>query len=250
MVFNINNPPGFSSTIESHESEVVYGGRRGFTQVSERAIVIGSDAEDAGNSPTTSLRGGLMIIENSSGVHYPFGQTDEVGPIRGILPFTIDMMDVFGITSEKWVQIFTSGLLKTNEVIDAGRHEFNTLAALGFVLDEPLLGDPVGRTFSRTIQAGDAAYVADSYDFSSLIVVANDSVSRAVTLPDIEENGYIAVLCGAGGGTIQSVEGGNMIDGGVATADSVTTAGMVLLEFVVVMIGSTLAWAVMGGDAA
>jgi hypothetical protein len=98
-------------------------------------------------------------------------------------------------------------------------------------------------------QVDDADIIASVRQYSNLIVVDNPSTARAVTLPPIENNGYLTIMLGAAGGTIQSLEGGNMIDAGSAVANSVTTAGLKMLEFTVVTINSTLAWAVLGGDA-
>lgn len=258
MSFNLNEPPGFSTVIESHESEVCYGGRRGYTQVSETAIVVGSDAEDAGNDPTTSLRGGLIMMEDSNGVYYPYGQSGKTGIIRGVLPFTLDMA-INGVVAEKWTKIFTSGLLKTSEVIKAegwplSRNDYNILASLGFVLDEPLLGDAFARTFRTTIHVDDADYAATSYDYSSLIVVDNPVTQRTITLPEAETGAYISVFFGLGTGIVQSYEGANMVYNGSDTNDSITVSGYALIEFKVIPISvassvfENTRWVVVGGD--
>ena len=248
MVFNIRNMPGFAATIESEESQVYFGGRQGQTQLSEKPIVVGSDAIDVGNIPETTLRGGLiMILDN--GLYYPLGQAGKFGPIQGVLPFTLDVFIYPGLLEERWCQLFISGLLKTEEIIDAGRAEFNALTALGFILDDSGMGGTISRGFLQTVQVDDSDFIAAKQHYSSMIVVDNPVTLRTVTLPPIEDNGYLSVMLGAAGGTIQSIEGGNMIDAGIATANNITTSGLKMLEFNVVTIGSTLAWAAIGGDA-
>ena len=71
--FTSGNMPGFQTKQESEEKQIVWSGPQGQDLTATKKVVIDAAAVDAGNTPTTTLRGGLVVaIKDSDGNVYPY----------------------------------------------------------------------------------------------------------------------------------------------------------------------------------
>lgn len=128
---------GFGSAIFSEEDHVWYGGRDGFTAITERAILLDSAQVDSGNTPTTTLRGGQAVIKRASdgkGVLYD-PSTQVIGEVVGILPTNRTMVGVNAVVEDKFEPLFTSGLLLSAQIINLNFWLAGQLLNRGFKFD-------------------------------------------------------------------------------------------------------------------
>ncbi len=66
--FTSGNAPGFQAKIESDEAQMWWSGRHGQNHIATQKVSLDSTCTDAGNSPTSTLRGGnLLALDDSTG---------------------------------------------------------------------------------------------------------------------------------------------------------------------------------------
>lgn len=141
VLFPRGNLPGMTTAIESEESQVWHAGRHGQTFLSEKPVLIDSTAADANNTPTTTLRGGLVMMRRDSDGNTQQYARGTAGVINGVLPFHQDMLDFSGAVGDRWVQLFKTGFLKFSELKVAAEASVSlavcdALSSMGFYFDD------------------------------------------------------------------------------------------------------------------
>lgn len=118
--FTTGNAPGFQAAIEAAEAEVTWSGRKGQDLVATRKITLASGAADSGNTPSTTLRGGILLANVDSS-----GQANTYSPDAndgrqiaiGILEKHQDMLEG-GVATDRFTQMLVHGLVKENDLIN------------------------------------------------------------------------------------------------------------------------------------
>jgi hypothetical protein len=137
--FTTGNMPGFQTKQESEEKQIVWSGPQGQDLVASKKVVIDATAVDAGNTPTTTLRGGLVVaIKDSDGNVYPYDAdaNDGTQVPYGILAKHQNML-LEGVASDRFAQILVHGLVRENELIGLDRRAKDVLGGR-FTFDRDL----------------------------------------------------------------------------------------------------------------
>ncbi len=137
--FTSGNAPGFQSQIESQDSQVWWSGRHGQNLVATKRVTIDSSNLDSGNTPTTTLRGGVLLaIEDATGNAYLYDADANDGRqiAVGILEKSQDML-VDGVASNRYTQMLVHGLLKESQLVGTDDRA-KTQLANRFVFDSDL----------------------------------------------------------------------------------------------------------------
>lgn len=117
--FNSGNLPGFRAKIESEEKEITWCSRDGLDLAATKKVVVKSSALDEGNTPTTTLRGGLVVaIKESDGNVYPYDPdaSDGTQIAIGILEKHQDML-VEGVPTDRFSQVLVQGMVRESQLI-------------------------------------------------------------------------------------------------------------------------------------
>ncbi len=116
--FTSGNMPGFTTKVESTEANVSWSGRGGQDMAVTRKVVISASATDSGNTPSTTLRGGVILaLDDTSGKAYIYDPDATNGrqiPV-GILEQPQDML-VEGVATDRFAQVLVHGMLKTSRI--------------------------------------------------------------------------------------------------------------------------------------
>jgi hypothetical protein len=118
--FTTGNAPGFQAKIESEEVQITWSGRNGQDLVATRQVTIDSTATDAGNTPSTTLRAGLVmgiLAASGKAVPYDADASDGRQIAVGILEKSQDML-VAGVTTDRFTQILVHGLVKQTPLVN------------------------------------------------------------------------------------------------------------------------------------
>ena len=118
--FTTGNAPGFQAAVESDDAEVTWSGRHGQDQVATRKIALTAGATDSGNTPSTTLRGGILLanVDSTGKAHtYSPDANDGRQIAIGILEKPQDML-VEGVATERFTQMLVHGLVKESELIN------------------------------------------------------------------------------------------------------------------------------------
>jgi hypothetical protein len=113
------NAPGLQGAIEAAEAEILWSGRRGQDLAATKKITLLSSAVDAGNTPTTTLRGGnvLAIVDASGKANtYSADATDGRQIAVGILEHAQDML-LNGVATDRFTQMLVHGLVREGELL-------------------------------------------------------------------------------------------------------------------------------------
>jgi hypothetical protein len=137
--FTSGSVPGFQAKLESEEKQIVWSGPQGQDLVATKKVVIDSTAVDASNSPTTTLRGGLVVaVKDSDGNIYPYDATATDGTQipYGILAKHQDML-VDGVASDRFATVLVHGMVRQNQLVGLDAQARNVLGGR-FVFDGDL----------------------------------------------------------------------------------------------------------------
>jgi hypothetical protein len=118
--FTTGNAPGFQAAVESDDAEVTWSGRRGQDLVATRKITLTGTAIDGGNTPQTTLRGGILLanVDGAGKAHtYSPDANDGRQIAIGILEKPQDML-VDGTATDRFTQMLVHGLVKESELIN------------------------------------------------------------------------------------------------------------------------------------
>ena len=168
MAFPQRGNPGFEAIRETEEAQVWFAGLFNEFHLFQKSCAFDSTNTDAGNTPTSTLRGGLIVSEeDTSGNCYTYDADANDGRqcVRGVLHQPIDMLDSDGTAEKKFnIPILTSGALLNAQLLgDFDAAARAQLMRLGFFFDtglgEAFLTHPrctQDQTGNRTVVAADS----------------------------------------------------------------------------------------------
>lgn len=182
-LFNQANAPGFQTARESEESQVFMAGRNGFTMIVDSpAVLISSVTVDSGNTPTTTLRGGNILGQLTSGselkLYDPDANDGTQLPV-GVLEAHLDMLQQ-GTATDRFTSILKSAILKEGELINEDAHALAVLLHSGFRLDSLLPNGAAFLSRHRKRQLHAADYTVVAADNGDLLVA---TTAATFTLP-------------------------------------------------------------------
>lgn len=228
-LFDSGNAPGFRAAIESDEVEILRSGQNGQDMASTSNEIILSSATDSGNTPTTTLRGGLVMgLVDASGKLQAYGapSTDDGrDAVVGLLPKMQNMLQQ-GTAADRWVNILRSGMIKAGELVGLDYHVRAVLARTGFLFD----GDtPEGAAFlvhaKRAIRKAANFTILTSQNGCAFISTAN---AVNFTLPTIARGLSYEIWNGsfaASNNTVVVTGSSNICFGGSKTVSTLTGTG-------------------------
>lgn len=144
MNFNVGAPPGMSTVISTQENQIWWGHEN--LRIYDPLPILKSTAIDAGNTPTTQLRSGLVLGKrDADGIwaEYDPTQTDGREVARGVLQGSLSMLNaVSGAAEDKHggvYEILVGGLLKSSALFGLDGLARIQLAQR-FIFDDELQG--------------------------------------------------------------------------------------------------------------
>lgn len=138
--FAQDSAPGFTTISESEEREILLNAKNRELLLIEKAVALDSAAVDAGNTPTTTLRAGLVLgIIASSGKYtvYDSDGTDGSQIAVAVLPKMLNMLGTAGVVEDKSTRVITRANLKYSQLPNIDAAAARSLIQLGFVFDAP-----------------------------------------------------------------------------------------------------------------
>lgn len=194
----LGQKPGITALSSETTTKVVWWGREEAILLAGRNI-LGSAAVDAGSSPTTLLRTGLVMgVKTSDGLWYqcdPNG-TDGTEVPAGILLADLSMLNSSGTAEDKFgIPIMIRGPVKAADLLIEGTlftsssDEFyvrSRLMAKGFIFDDDFQGklqSPVLHTREKTVTGDTTVTAADN---GTLFIVSGSAGATTLTLPTFE----------------------------------------------------------------
>ncbi len=191
--------------------------------VGRASVVISSTAADAGNSPTSTLRPGLLlgkITSTGEYAQYDADATDGTQVAECVLLEEVNLLDpATAANADKWWSVAISGRLKASSVINLDYQARSQLMARGFQFDDGVWAQlPYKGEIAKT-----ADYTVTTADNGMLFTTTGASGTVIFTLPALAVglrfrffNTVNQTL------TVASAAGDDMITDGDAAADSVT----------------------------
>lgn len=220
--------PGFSTLSATIEAAITWGGDRA-PYLEQEGVVIDSTCVDAGNTPTSYLRPGLLLGKASSGgaagrlVAYAAGNTDGSQQVWGVLLRGISMLDLNGVAENKYGKILVGGPVKSGALI--GLDIFARRQMEGrFQFDDDIAGEyGAGLPFPQLEVAKTANYQILAADCGKLFTNAGAAGAVTLTLPVLTPGFSVEVQAIAAQSlAVASSEGTNIVWDGNASASSLT----------------------------
>lgn len=248
--------PGQGTAVYTGEREIIATGFE--NQELHTAGTISGAARDAGNTPTTVLRSGLLLGKiTSSGkmIEWVATATDGSQNIAGILWKELRAQDFDATNADRAFSVLTRAHLRTSALLIQGTaltshvDEFlarQQLRAAGFDLDDDPMGLLSGFSKKTYLVTGTSDTVTDAQTGGLKIYSSASAV--AVTLPTIQAGlKYRFLRTGDEEIVFTSAAGNDIICGGDASASSVTwtTASQQIGAILVIegiYVSTTLKW--------
>lgn len=184
MEFAQGSLPGISAVRETGEWQGVYRGDNGEGLILRSQVIVGSGATDSGNSPTTTLRAGLILGRKSSdGKFYPYSATatDGTQVPEVVLPIQLSMLNPLGVAEDKLVAVFSRANLLVSSLANADEQALRALSDRGFQFDLP--GGAYAFGTFRGVEVVSGATLLNVSDSGKLYVCITNAVT--FTLPTI-----------------------------------------------------------------
>lgn len=251
--------PGMGALVETSEREIFWGGDDSQGARLYRSANIDGAARDAGNSPTTVLRPGLLLGKvTSTGFLKEWNPdaSDGTQYIAGTLRHELKATDFDANNADRWATVvlraplITSRLLIEGTALTSSVDEYlarRQLDALGCVLDDDPAGYQAGKGDRYETVTGTSDTITGDQNGMTLIYSSASAV--AVTLPTIKPGLQFDFVRSADEELVVASAGSldDIICGGDAAADSVTftTAGQQIgacLRVRAVYVATTLKW--------
>ena len=253
--FTSGNVPGFQTKQESEEKQIVWSGPKGQDLVATKKVVIDSTAVDSGNSPTTTLRGGLVVaIKDSDGNIYPYDADANDGTQipYGILAKHQDML-VDGVATDRFATVLVHGLVRQNELVGIDQRSRDVLGGR-FVFDRDFHASTGLLLTPRGVYRKTTNYTVLSTDTGLLFVA---TAAANFTLPT-KANGLAFRIMQSADANLVITGSADIIHKGNAAANTVTFStasekiGSHVLVECIYTADSTLKWLVsnLGGTTA
>lgn len=223
--------PGVSAALTTYDAELFWGGDESKIPVLRGSGVISSTSADAGNTPTTLLRKGMLLGKiTASGELKQWNPDGSDGSeiLHSVLPVEQYMVDGTGTAVDRFGPVIFSAPLKASALLIEGNSLVGSvdeylarreLHDQGCVLDDDPQGFKAGinRRFSTKIT--DYTVLGDDNGTIFLATTAN----ATFTLPAIKAGlQFDFVRCSGHNMVVASAEGDNVIVGNDLTADSIT----------------------------
>jgi hypothetical protein len=248
--------PGQTAAYSTVDNEFIWGGSANQVEILATGGVISSAARDAGASPTTKLRKGLLLGKiTSSGkfIQWDPTATDGSQNVAGVLQAELSMVDMLGNAQDRHAPVVVKAPLRARNLYAVG------LAFVGsageYIARKQLvqMGCKFDDDFGNVLAGLGTKYVTKS---ASYTVVAADSgttfladtADATFTLPTIKEGmTFEFIRTDDFEMVVTSAAGDDMIVGGDAAADSVTftTASQQIgarIRVTAIRVGSNLKW--------
>lgn len=228
--------PGFTALAASTDVELFWGGDASRITVLTKPAVVLATAVDAGNTPTSHLRKGLLLGRvTASSKHAQWNPlaTDGSQELDGVLPYELITVDGLGGSKENMVPVVVIAPLKVSSLLVLGNpllgstYEYlarRRLHQLGCVLDDDVNGYLAGVTPRSQTRITD--YTVLATDNGTRFYA--DTANATFTLPAIRAGlSFEFMRVSDHNLVVTSAEGDNIIVGNDLSADSVTysTAG-------------------------
>lgn len=249
--------PGIGSLTQNTESNIWWGREENLLHV--QALILDSTAVDAGNSPTTDLRQGLLLgkkVADGNLYQYDPDANDGSEEVYAVLLRDISTLDANGTAEDKMIHALVGGPMRAETLrvegtlLTSSDHEYTVRRQMAnrFVFND----DPtskamhLGAAFSNKTETAAAITVAAADNGSRL--VCSNAASTTVTLPAIHQGLVFEFLrTGDEEFIVTSAEGDNIIFGNDLSGDSITftTAGQhigALVRVEGIHVGGTLKW--------
>lgn len=144
--------PGFGAIKETEESQIWTAGPDNQHCRFLQKALIASTVTDAGNTPTSTIRGGQVLgLKDSDGKMYLYDAdaTDGTQTVVGVVPKHLSMLDKFGTAEDKLSRMLTAGIIKSSDLLlngnaAADKAAIAVLYRLGFRIAQI---DPHGSAF-------------------------------------------------------------------------------------------------------
>lgn len=245
------------------ESEILWGADQSRNAALWKSAVISGTSRDAGNSPTTVLRPGLLLGKITASGEYEEWNADVATgtqDLQGILDCELRAQDYDATNADRMFRVLVGRApIKARKLLIEGAafvghaNEFlarRQLVAAGFVFDDDPFGYLAGQGGRVSHETGTTDTLTASQNGMTLFY--NNAASVTVTLPAIQPGlEYELVRVGDEEFVIVSPTADNVIVGNDLSADgvTVTTAGEHLgARFRVrsVYVSTTLKWLIEG----
>lgn len=131
----MDSTPGFTAIKETEEVQLWASGPDNQHCRFEAKAKMKSTVTDAGNTPTTTLRGGNVIALKADGLTYIYDEdASDGGQVVGVLPKHLSMLDRDGTVEDKFTKVLTAGILKnpTGDLLNSSLHALGVLFRRGF----------------------------------------------------------------------------------------------------------------------
>lgn len=221
--------PGAAAAAFSSERSILWGGDESRIKVLRFDTQFASTAADAGNTPTTVLRRGL-IMAHSSGKAVPWNPdaTDGTQDIMGVNAEELRMTDYDGTAQERFGYLYVEAPVKASMLLIEGSalvghaDEYlarRRLAEIGFKLDDDPQNYKSGLTLRRATKATDYTVVASDNGTQFHAITAN----ATFTLPAIKAGlSFDFIRMSDHNLVVTSAAGDDVVVGNDLAADSVT----------------------------
>ena len=254
--------PGAGDAVETSEREIFWGGDWGKGQILTASASYSSTLADAGNTPTSDIRPGLLVGKiTSTGelAAWDADNSDGTQNIWGINFLDLRMIDFNATASDRIAPVCLRAPLKASQLLIQGTaltsHVDEYLArrqlhAMGCILDDDPQGFLAGAG-GRIVTSADADYtVVGDQNGTTFFFTYTDATSTTITLPTIApglEFWFVRAANSAEDYIITSAEGDNVVVINDLSATSITwttTAEMIgnTIHARSVYIGTTLKW--------
>ena len=242
--------PGVGSALETTEQEILWGGQANNIAIWKSAIIEGA-TRDAGASPTTILRPGLLLGQldsNSKFTDYDPDAVDGSEKATAILGNELRAQDFNATDADRVFRVLVAGPVKASRIQGLDLQARKQLAPR-FIFDDDIIGKHnfnLGSPWVNEEIMGDTTLT--SADHGKRLVATTADVD--ITLPALATNpGFTVEILRASDHelAIISAEGDNIIVGNDLSADSVTwtTASEqigVRVQIEAIYVGTTPKW--------
>lgn len=223
--------PGFTAVNSTYEADILWGGDESKIQVLRMGATFSSAMVDAGNTPTSVIRKGLILGQITSSfkqVQWDATATDGSQNIDGVLGVELHMVDGLFTSVDRRAPLVISAPLRTKSLLIKGAAFFGHadeylarrhLTAMGCILDDDPSGMLSGLFPRVSIKATDYAVLATDNGTQFHAITAN----ATFTLPAIKAGLSFEFLRASDHNlVVASAAGDDVIVGNDLSADSIT----------------------------
>lgn len=220
----IGSVPGFSALTQTIEQTVTWGGDRA-PFLEQETYLIDSAAVDAGNTPTTYLRPGLVLGKVTSSARlkqYSATATDGSQVPFGVLLRGQSMLDLNGVAENKYGKIMVGGPVKGSLLFGLDQMARRLMTQSGrFYFDDDFTGQASFLGLAYQEVAKTTNYTVVAADNNTLFTTSGAAGSVTFTLPAIAA-GYAFEFLNLvdQSMTVASAEGTNVVWDNNASASS------------------------------